>query len=665
MSKHHSISKNIVLAGNPNSGKTTLFNRLTGSRQKIANYPGVTVEKIFGVLKTPSGGELTIIDLPGTYSLNTKSEDEAIAARHIQGDAQIKQPDIAVVVVEAAKLNRGLLLFSQVQKIHPHVILVLNMIDEFEKQGMRLDLQKLTTKLCVPVVLMSAKSGQGVDQLIAEIEKLDGLEKKDISTTPRSQVCCGAIGEEYKRIDALVKEVLTKPKQKRRELTDKLDKVILHPVFGPFILFAVMFLLFQALFSWAAPLMDWIDQLFSSLGDSVKLAITIPWLSSLISDGIIAGVGSVLVFIPQIMIAFILIGLLEMTGYLARGAFIIDRLMRLIGLEGRAFIPLISSFACAIPGILSTRTMPNPRQRLITTLIAPLMTCSARLPVYILLIACFVPQTKIFGFVGMQGLTLFGLFLVGILGAMLMSLLFNKFLPKQCGLSSFFMELPRYRWPSFKNIYTYVSFRTTTFLKTAGTIIFVLSVVLWFMAYFPRSEMVIKTYEVKKQMVMQTDFDRFTRDEKVTELEQEESGELLRNSFMGKLGVWMEPALRPMGFDWKLGIGVIASFAAREVFVSTMGIVFNIGEVNETSESLRSKLHEATTETGKRAYTLRTAFSLMVFFVFAAQCMSTLAVIRRETGSTKWAVFVFVYLTTLAYVMSTITYQGLGLIGMA
>lgn len=658
------IRKNIVLAGNPNSGKSTLFNALTGARQKIANYPGVTVEKHHGYFVTKSGQHITLTDLPGTYSLNTQSEDEAIAARVIQGDESLKRPDIVVVVAEAAKLDRGLLLLLQIQKIHSHVILAINMMDEFERQNRCLNVEKLSHSLKIPVVPIVAKTGRGLDVLILEIEKTDILKSMALVASPENQPGCVAIGDEYKKIDALMKDVVFKPVQKQKIPSDKIDGILLHPVLAPVIFFAVMLLLFQALFSWVAPVMDLIDGVFSILGQAAKSSISIAWLASLVSDGVIAGVGSVLVFVPQIAIAFLFIGFLEMCGYLARGAFIVDRLMRVMGLEGRAFIPLISSFSCAVPGIMSTRTMPNRRQRLITILIAPLMTCSARLPVYILLIGCFVPNTKVWGFLNLQGLTMFGLFFAGILGAVFMAMLFNKTLPKKSG-SSFFMELPPYRVPSFKTLYRYVSFRTMAFIKSAGTVILFLSLILWVLASFPKPKTVVEKYEWQRQAVTQLNLNEDEQVKKVSAIDQEEAGELLRHSFMGKMGLWLEPTLKPMGFDWRLGIGVIASFAAREVFVSTMGIVFNLGEADETSQSLREKLRLAKNPDGTSSYTLRTALSLMIFFVFAAQCMSTLAVIRRETNSMKWAAFSFSYMTVLAYAMATLTYQGLGWLGVA
>lgn len=658
-----SVNSVIVLAGNPNVGKSTLFNYLTGARQKIANYPGVTVEKFIGFTCTPQGRDIEIIDLPGTYSLNTKTEDEAIAVRHIRGDtAGCHKPDVVVVMVEASKLARSLLLFFQIRAFHDRVILAINMMDELPQLHLALDLKLLSESLTVPVVGISARSGDGIPELLDKIDEVLAAPVLK-NSPPQTHEVAPKVNTQFGQIDTIVRKVLTRQNGERKNLTsEKFDKILLHRFWGPVVFFAVMLLLFQALFSGSAPAMDFIDSSLSTLGDWAKAQIPLPWLASLISDGVVAGVGSVFVFVPQIAVTFILIGFLEMSGYLARGAFLIDRLMRAVGLEGRAFIPLISSFACAIPGILAARTMSNPRQRLITTLVAPLITCSARLPVYTLLIASFVPAARHWGPFQMQGLVLFGLFLMGLVFALFMSLLFNRFLPNPCQ-SSFLMELPRYRLPTVKNLYTYVSFRTLAFVKNAGTVIFVLSILLWVLAYFPRSQKVLKTYE-KRRFVIEFVLDGNKKDA-LAKIDHEEAGELLRHSYMGQLGRFIEPVLQPMGFDWRLGIGIISAFAAREVFVSTMGIVFNLGEADEESQSLRTLLQSAKNPDGRTAYTLRTALSLLIFFALACQCMSTLAVIKRETNSLKWPAFVFLYMTILAFVVSTATYQGLGLLGWA
>ena len=658
--------KTILLAGNPNVGKSTLFNALTGRNQKIANYPGVTVEKHMGVLTSPQGQQITVVDLPGTYSLNRQSEDEAIAINAICGDHQdFHKPSAVVVVAEATKLNRSLLLCRQIQRYHSQVILVVNMTDELKEFGMSLDTQKLSQILKIPVVPVAARFGQGVDELVREIENVSES-PDDVSVNPQKNSDDEKnIEDDFKEIDDVVSQVLQKASKKESGWTPKIDKVLLHPLFGGLIFLSLMLILFQSLFSWSGPIMDFIDGGFGQLADFFGSAVTVPWLSSLLSDGVVAGVGSVVIFVPQIAITFLFIGFLEMSGYMARGAFIIDRFMKLIGLEGRAFIPLVSSFACAIPGILATRSMTHPRQRLITILIAPLMTCSARLPVYTLLIACFVPATSLWGYFTWQGFTLFGLFIAGILAGMVMAFLFNRFLPKASQGGTFFMELPRYRLPSVKVLLRYVWNRTYSFLQTAGTVIFVFSMILWALAYFPRSEHITAQFENQRVKIEQSVVQKEIQEQQMSELDQKEASAHLQNSFMGKMGMAIEPLIRPMGFDWKIGVGVIASFAAREVFVSTMGIVYGLGDVDEESQSLRQRLNSAKKEDGSPAYTLRTALALLIFFAFAAQCMSTVATIKRETNSTAWAFFSFLYMTILAYVASVIIYQGLGFWGWA
>lgn len=656
--------KCVALAGNPNVGKSTLFNRLTGARQKIANYPGVTVEKKTGVFRAPNGEEVELIDLPGAYSLEAASEDEAVAASCLLGRMEdVALPDAVLVMIEAARLDRGLLLFRQIQRAHPQAILVLNMADELVQEGFVIDVKKLSDLVGAPVVSISARTGEGVAALETLIGNLETFTSGTIPVAPPQNMILGG-SEEFERIDAIVAAVLSKSSRRRDDFTERCDAILLHPIAGPLIFLIVIFAVFQALFTGSAPLMDFVERGIAFVSEKVCDSITTPWLKSLVGDGIFAGVGGVLVFVPQIAVAFILIGFLEMTGYLARGAFLMDRLMRSVGLEGRAFIPLISSFACAVPGVMSARTVPDSRQRLMTILIAPLMTCSARLPVYTLLIASFVPDARVLGVVNAQGLVLFALFVLGIAAAFFVSFLLDRFLPGR-GRGGFFIELPKYRLPTMKNLYYYVSSRTGSFVKKAGTTIFLLSIVLWLCAYFPRDVKVAASYERQVQEVDALSLDDAQKDALLTKIANESAGEQLRGSFMGRLGRMMEPALVPMGFDWRLGVGLIASFAAREVFVSTMGVVFNLGEADENSQSLRQLLQTARNADGTPSYTLRTALSLLAFFALAAQCMSTLAVIARETNSRKWAVFVFVYMSVLAYAASTLTYQGLGWLGVS
>lgn len=646
----------LVLAGNPNVGKSTIFNILTGARQKVANYPGVTVEKKTGQIFLSNQKIVTVIDLPGTYSLNAESEDEMIATKIITGQlAGTKRPDLIMVIAEATKLDRGLYLLEQIRATHPHVMFVVNMLDELKPQGLKLDLEKLMTLLGVPVVGTTASRGHGIDQLKNTLDTICTT-LNDPDTQSAAPVTTQNTLNTLARHEQLVSQVMIKVAQKNSSLSDQIDHFLLHKFMGPLIFFTVLFLLFQSLFSWATPITDLIDTVFGSLGELAGTHIQHRLLKSLVRDGILAGVGSVVVFVPQIALTFLFIGFLEMTGYLARGGFLVDRLMRLVGLEGQAFVPLISSFACAVPGILATRTLQNSKQRLITILIAPLMTCSARLPVYTLVISAFVPATaKIMGLPA-QGMTLFLLFLLGIFMAMVVALVAKTF-GKKRHTAHFIMELPPYRLPTLKNIYYYVSFRTLTFLKTAGGIIFLLSLMLWALAYFPHSTSIGQKFEERQQIITTSDLPDEQKNIQLVQLKQQLAGEYLRTSYMGKLGQFLEPAFAPMGFDWRITIGVLASFAAREVFVSTMGVVFNLGDVNETSQSLVKQLNQAKRSDGTSLYTLATALALLVFFALASQCISTLAVIRRETNSWRWPALVFTYMTILAYVSATITYQ--------
>lgn len=656
-----SYKKYVVLAGNPNVGKTTLFNQLTGRKQKVANYPGVTVEKHEGEISLAENQSAFLVDLPGTYSLNTQSEDEGIAADVISGQlAHSPKPDVVLVVVEASKLNRGLLLFKQIQAIHPQVVLVVNMMDELSEFGLELDVNALIQKLGVPVFPIVAKNGKGIEALRDRLSRYDSLPANRDGQNIKSKkeaIDPEFVKQIYKDNDQICQTVFKKISQPKDSFSDKLDLFLLHPVLGPLIFAVIILFFFQALFSWSAPLIDFVDEGFASLAGLVSESISTPWLASLIADGVIGGVGSVLVFVPQIAITFFLIGILEMTGYLSRGAFLIDRFLRLFGLEGRAFIPLISSFACAIPGIMATRSMPHARQRLITILVAPLMTCSARLPVYTLLIATFIPATTFMGVMTYQGLTLFSLFVAGIVMGLIMSLVFHFFLPKKGLNHSFFMELPRYRVPTFKNLYNYVWPRTRSFIMAAGSVIFVLSLILWALAYFPHSDSIKQKYDAQKTELQSQNLSDEVLEEKLVVIENNQAGEWVETSYLGQLGQFFEPAFKPLGFDWKITTAVLSSFAAREVFVSSMGVIYHLGEVDEESKGLSEILRTSKDSKGQPLYTMATALSLLVFFAFAAQCISTLGVIKRETGGLKWPIFSFLYMTTLAYCCAWAVYH--------
>ena len=651
-------TKIVLLAGQPNVGKSTLFNALTGAKQRVANYPGATVEKKFGECTTPNGTPLMIVDLPGTYSLNAKTEDERIAVDCILGQQKdVGKADFVLVVGEAFHLDRSLFLFEQIRLLHPHAILVLNMIDELKASGKTIDIQKLAHILNAPVFAIAAAQNVGLTSLFEYLESNPQNLPSQSEPTPLTDVT-----SLFQKIDKIVAAVVQTPdtaSKQKHSTTTQLDKWLLHPVFGSLCFLVVLAVVFQALFSWSSPLMDAVESGVAILENIASAHLTNGMFKSLIIDGVLGGVGSVVVFVPQIAIAFLLIGVLEASGYLSRGAFLIDRLMRVFGLEGRSFIPLISSFACALPGIMATRSIANPRQRLITILVAPLMTCSARLPVYTLLIGTFIPAKTVFGFFTLQGLTLMGLFLLGIIAMMLVSMAFNLLLPKSPNSPTFVMELPRYRWPRPRTLYLYVSTKVIGFLKSAGSIIFVLCLLLWAMAYFPHSASISQKYEQERQTLKQSVVDavNFDLPNELAKIDNAEAGEFLRTSFMGQLGIALEPIFKPMGADWRLGIGIISSFAAREVFVSTLGVVFNLGDANEESEGLRAILTNSKKADGQPVYSFATAMAVLVFFALAAQCLSTLAVIKRETNSIKWALVSFGYMSVLAYTAAVLTFQ--------
>jgi len=657
-------SLTILLAGQPNVGKSTLFNALTGSKQRIANYPGATVEKKIGEFIGVSGQILNLIDLPGTYSLNAKTEDEKIAVHCILGQQPDVPPADAVLVIgEAFHLDRSLFLFAQIRKLHPKAVLVLNMMDELKNSGKTIDIPKLAKILNAPVFGISAARGDGLSELRGFLDTLTP-HKIENPQSQNSSINDLETKKLFSDIDKTVAQVTTQQKKsgqiEKHAITRKLDRVLLHPVLGPIFFILILSVLFQALFTGSAPLMDSIEAGIGVLADLVRNILPDGIVKSLIIDGVLGGVGSVLVFVPQIAVAFLLIGFLESSGYLSRGAFLVDRLMRAFGLEGRSFIPLISSFACAIPGILATRTIPNYKQRLITILVAPLMTCSARLPVYTLLIATFVPAEKVFGPFNKQGLTLLGLFLLGIVAMMIVSAILDRLLKSSGKTATFVMELPRYRLPQPKNLLLYIGTRVFSFIKTAGSVIFLLSLILWALAYFPHSSDISKKYDVQRQALNASPLDANTWSEDMLKIDNAESGEWLRESFMGKMGVALEPFFRPMGADWRMGVALISSFAAREVFVSTLGVVFNLGDADEESESLRAILQNAKNSDGTQTYSFATAMAVLVFFALAAQCTSTLAVIKRETNSLKWPLITFGYMSVLAYVAAVITFRILG-----
>ncbi len=638
----------IALAGNPNAGKTTLFNSLTGLKQKVANYPGVTVERKEGSWQL-NGNAAKLIDLPGLYSLDATSLDEHIAREVITGElADVPKPDAIVAVVDATNLERNLYLVTQIFEFGVPVVIALTMIDVFEKQGHQIDIEMLSTLLKTPVVSVTAKSGRGRDELAKKVREVIGTTRQipyEYNSEDPNSGPNGKIFARYNFIANVVQESVWHSDHKSHRLTEKIDRVLTHPFFGLLILVGILLLVFQAIFSWATLPMDLLEKGFGALGDTIKAAMPAGILSDLVADGIIAGVGGVVVFLPQILLLFLFISLLEDSGYMARAAFLLDKLMSRVGLHGKAFLPLISSFACAIPGIMATRTIESRRDRFATILIAPFMSCSARLPVYTLMIASFFAGQTVLGFISLGAVLMLAMYTLGILMAIIVAFVLKRTVLK-APPPPFLMELPPYRLPNLRTVLQNMLTRAGLFLKRAGTVILAISIILWALMYFPRS---VQQSAVSSQQIEQSASDG----------EQLPESEQLKNSFAGKLGHTIEPAIRPLGFDWKIGVALIASFAAREVLVSTLSIIYNVGkDENEQSETLVSAVRDAKKDDGTAAWTPLTALSLMVFFVLAMQCMSTLAIVRRETNSWRWPLFMLSYMTALAYIGALLTYQG-------
>lgn len=646
----------IALAGNPNAGKTTLFNSLTGLNQKVANYPGVTVERKNGVWHV-GDQTATLIDLPGLYSLDATSLDETIARDVLMGSvANVPRPDVIVSVVDATNLERNLYLTTQLFEYGIPVVVALTMIDVFEKQKHEIDIRKLSKNLGVPVIAVNAKGDRGV----AELEQAVGAAVGQPSTAAYTLNGNAGEGEganakifaRYNFISSAVQDSVRHNDKREHRVSEKIDRILTHKVFGLVFLVLILLTVFQAIFSWATLPMDLLEQGFGAIGDGVRTLLPAGILADLIVDGIIAGVGGVLVFLPQILLLFLFISILEDTGYLARAAFLLDKLMSRVGLHGKAFLPLMSSFACAIPGIMATRTIENKRDRFATILIAPFMSCSARLPVYTLMIGAFFAGQTVFGFVSLGAILMLAMYTLGIVVALVVAFILKRTLLK-APPPPFIMELPPYRMPSIRTVFQNMLTRAWLFVKRAGTVILAISIILWALMYFPRSE---------------SKSDAFTRSPDVSAVHEQITPEgvtlapesqQLRNSFAGKLGHIIEPAIRPLGFDWKIGVALIASFAAREVLVSTLSIIYNVGkDENEQSETLISAIRNAKDDNGRIVWTPLTALTLMVFFVLAMQCMSTVAIVRRETNSWSWTLFMVGYMTALAYVAALITYQG-------
>lgn len=616
----------VALVGNPNCGKTTLFNAFTGLRQKIANYPGVTVEKKLGTFMTQHGEEATVIDLPGAYSLQPQSPDETVTRDVLLGQsAGTPRPDRVLCVLDASNLERNLYLATQVLELGLPTVVALNMMDVARANGDDIDLAVLSAALGAPVVPCEAISRTGLPELRVALS--GKLEPSRLEPPATDQ---DGIAARYDRIGEIVERCVRRsetPILSAQERSDQIDAVLIHPIWGWAVFIGLMGLLFVSMFTFASFPMDGIKWLFEQAGSKVGPLLPEGDVRSLVVEGMIAGVGSVVVFLPQILILFLFIGLLEDSGYMARAAFLMDRLMGRVGLHGKSFVPLLSCYACAVPGIMATRTIENPNDRLVTILIAPFMSCSARLPVYALMIATlFASEASVW----QQGGILLAMYTLGTVTAFAFAWLFKRTLLKS-PRSPLILELPPYRRPSFATVGHGLRERATAFLKRAGTVIFALSIVLWALAYYPRSG-------------------------------AEKKEDQLAQSFAGRMGKFIEPALEPIGMNWKLGIGLIGAQAAREVFVSTLAVVYAVGGEEEGGKAEPKSVAEALRKDrwpdGRVVYTPLVCFTVMIFFVLSMQCISTLATMRRETNTWRWPAFAFFYMTGFAYLVSFVFYQG-------
>ncbi|HWI90395.1 MAG TPA: ferrous iron transport protein B [Flavisolibacter sp.] len=695
----------IALVGNPNSGKTSLFNSLTGMNQRVGNFPGVTVDKKTGI--TPISDTITgnIIDLPGTYSLYPKRLDEWVSYRVLLNQDKEIKADLFVVVVDASNLKRNLLFCSQIIDLKKPVVVVLTMVDLAKKKGIEINLSELERELGVPVVSVNPRKGKGIPQLkkaveltasnLYKIPARDFIENKALAMAPIEElqsIIHGAsdysaihylinheefelddvtqdtienierkhnfnhtktqateILQRYGRIKHIMNVAVVEPDPLGQKIfTDKLDNILLDRKWGYLILLAVLFVLFQSVFFLAQFPMTWIEMFFSSVSVWLSNVLAVGWFSDLVINGVVAGLSGIMVFVPQIMILFGLITIIEDSGYMARISFLTDRLMRTVGLNGKSVMPLISGFACAVPAIMSARNIENRKERLLTILITPLMSCSARLPVYTILIGLVIPNKYLLGFFSLQALVMMGLYLLGLFMAMLVSYVAKWFIRIQ-ERSFFILELPTYRAPRLKNIGQAMVNKARIFVTDAGKIIMVISLILWGLSTFgPKKRMAAVTSKYETLIAQQP----AAKDS----LQVEWNAAKLENSYAGILGTAIEPGIKPLGYDWRIGIALITSFAAREVFVGTMATLYSVGD-NDQGMLLRDKLHSAKKEDGTPLFTLATGISLMLFYLFAMQCMSTLAIVKRETKSWKWPIIQFVYMTGIAYVMSLIAYQ--------
>ncbi len=696
----------IALVGNPNSGKTSLFNTLTGLNQKVGNFPGVTVDKKSGELSLSNGFKAELIDLPGSYSLYPRRADEWVSYRVLMNQDTEVKADVVVIVADASTLKRNLLFVSQIIDLKIPAVLALTMMDVARKKDIIIDLKGLERELGIPVVPVNPRKNKGIDVLKKAVEAtakqqyrppaFDFIPNKALATdavnevkeilphlsdyaaihhlinhesfllnaemqdkietieqrnkVQHTRIQAEEIMQRYHRIKQIVQNTITEESPVKKQLiAEKLDRVLLHRFWGYAILLSVLFLLFQSIFWVASYPMDMIELFFLNISNWFSSWLPATWLTDLFINGVLAGLSGIFVFVPQIMILFGLITILEETGYMARIGFLTDKIMRKVGLNGKSVMPMISGFACAVPAIMSVRNIENQKERLLTILVTPLMSCSARLPVYTILIALVIPKTYFLGFLSLQGLVMMGLYVFSVVIALVVSYVAKRFI-KLKEKSFFILELPLYRHPRYKNVVITMIEKAKIFVFDAGKIIMVISLLLWALSSYGPGKRIEKVNTAYAQRLA-------AEPQNAEVIEKEKQTALLQNSYAGVMGQIIEPVIKPLGYDWKIGIALITSFAAREVFVGTMATLYSVDSDGADEQTLRQKMHAAVKADGTKVYTLATGVSLMIFYLLAMQCMSTLAIVKRETRSWKWPIIQLVYMTGLAYILSLITYQ--------
>ena len=690
---------NVALIGNPNTGKTSVFNALTGLNQKVGNYPGITVEKKIGFSQLNKLTKARILDLPGTYSLNASSMDESLVVELLLNKNDPDYPDVAVVITDVENLKRNLLLFSQIKDLEIPTILVVNMSDQISRRGIKIDVKKLKEKLNTEVILVSTRKNSGVSDLkktLADYRKLSikpfldtkiidkeyfeslkiafpnqspyklwlvitqdinftKLDRQKVSDSsafrslPRSQLKNLQQREtihRYQLINQILKETYKKNLEEATDLRSRLDNILIHKIWGYVIFFFILLIIFQSIFEWSSLPMDFIDNSFTEIGEWARENMQGGILNDLITEGVIPGLGGIIIFIPQIAFLFLFISFLEETGYMSRVVFLMDRGLRKYGLSGKSVVPLISGTACAIPAIMATRNIENWKDRLITILVVPFTTCSARLPVYMILISLVIPDKKILG-INYQGLSLMGLYLVGFFMAIASASILNRLL-KTSNKSYFVVEMPNYKLPLIKNILITVWEKTRTFIIEAGKIILAISILLWFMASFGPGQ----NFSNADSIIIEKFSDKPITD---IELDREISAYRLENSYIGLLGKSIEPLITPLGYDWKIGIALISSFAAREVFIGTLATIYSVG--SDDQDTIKNRMAGELKRDGTKLFNLATGISLMLFYAFAMQCMSTLAIVKKETNSWKWPIIQLLSMTVIAYLAALISFQ--------